>query len=58
MGSWRGRITSRDTGIRGNEAIRGFALVRHELDQENVRVGHYGPEDGGRGERKKTRNEM
>lgn len=46
MGSWLGRITSRDTGIRGNKPIRGDALVGHELDQENVAVGHYGPGDG------------
>lgn len=48
-----GSMPSRDTGIRGSEAVRGDALVRHELDQENVTVGHDGPGDGGRGERKR-----
>lgn len=52
LGMCLGRIPSRDTGIRGDEAVGGDALVRHELDQENATVGQDGPGDGGTGEKK------
>lgn len=58
MGSWLDSMSTWDTEIRGKEAVRGDTLVRHELDQENITVGHEGPGDDGKAERKREYDKL